>query len=128
MNKILKTSVRETDDEFHVECIFFDGQKFSAVIVDKSVPEAQNLVMTICDLLQSNILSRSNNPYLVKSNTRENLEIKEIISGIQAKTGILIFEKQCLLERTILENIETDILIRLHGLAGKILEERMNNE
>lgn len=105
VTKILKATLRETDFEFHIECSFSDGQKFSAVTVDKTVPGAQNLAMTICDFLQGNILSRSNNPYLVKSNTREKLEIKEIISGIESKAAVLMLEKQRLLERTILQKM-----------------------
>lgn len=43
VTKILKATLRETDFEFHIECSFSDGQKFSAVTVDKTVPGAQNL-------------------------------------------------------------------------------------
>ncbi len=96
MKKILKATIRETDDEFHIECRFLDGQKFSAVTVDKAVPGAQNLAMTGCWVLQEDF-PIGNNLYLVKSNTREKLEVGEIISGIQPKTEIHYFEvnKQC---------------------------------
>jgi len=33
--KILFTTVRDGDDEWHIECRFSDGQKFAAVKVDK---------------------------------------------------------------------------------------------
>lgn len=55
MKKVLKATIRETDDEFHIECRFFDGQKFSAAIIDKVVPEAQDLAIMICDCLQCKI-------------------------------------------------------------------------
>lgn len=60
MKKVLKATIRETDDEFHIECRFFDGQKFSAVIIDKAIPGAQNLAMVLANFLQDDIFSRDN--------------------------------------------------------------------
>lgn len=48
---VIRATVREADDELHIECRFSDGQKFAAVRVDSDLPELAN---RIASFLSSN--------------------------------------------------------------------------
>lgn len=41
---VIKATVRDADDELHIECRFSDGQKFAAVRVDSDFPELANRI------------------------------------------------------------------------------------
>lgn len=41
---VIRATVRDADDELHIECRFSDGQKFAAVRVDSDFPELANRI------------------------------------------------------------------------------------
>lgn len=43
--QVISATVRDGDDEWHIECRFSDGQKFAAIRVDKSF---EKLAHQIC--------------------------------------------------------------------------------
>jgi hypothetical protein len=47
-NELKKVTIRECEDEFHLECRFKDGQKFAAVTVDIN---CETLATEICNFL-----------------------------------------------------------------------------
>ncbi len=47
---VIECGVRETEEDWHIECRFSDGQKMAAVIVDKEFPE---LAQAIASYLNS---------------------------------------------------------------------------
>lgn len=43
MNDLKYCTIRDANDELHLECRFKNGEKFAAVIIDKKVPLAEKL-------------------------------------------------------------------------------------
>ena len=45
------STIRETDDELHIEARFKDGEKFAAITIDKKLKDAEKLAAFISGLL-----------------------------------------------------------------------------
>jgi hypothetical protein len=44
---VVSATVRDTGDDWHIECRFSDGQKFAAVRVDYDCPELANRIAKV---------------------------------------------------------------------------------
>ena len=50
-SNIKYATVRDVDDELHIECRFDDGQKFAAITIDKTISNHDYLAHMICDVI-----------------------------------------------------------------------------
>lgn len=55
-NNIKQSTIRDADDEIHVECRFADGEKFAGVTIDKKIPCADNLAQIVSYLLNNQMI------------------------------------------------------------------------
>ena len=66
-NNVKHATIRDGDDVWHIECRFDDGQKFPAVIIDKTIINAEFIAEDILTMLTGK---------RYRSFTKENFELK----------------------------------------------------
>jgi len=54
---LIKAGIRDTVDEWHIECRFADGQKFQAIIIDKTICNSEQLAEDILVLINEKYLT-----------------------------------------------------------------------
>ena len=51
MPNVTHATIRDADDELHIECRFVDGQKFAAITIDKAISYHNEIANNVCGFI-----------------------------------------------------------------------------